>query len=287
MAIAGDPGVGLPRSSPSPGLEPGEAAASARLFRFVEGLKRYPEDRDRPDRDATSRLSADLKVGTLDARRVREVIGEETRAGEAFVRQLAWRDFYAGLLADDPEAVRRAWNPRYRAVQWRDDPEEFEAWASGATGYPIVDAGMRELLATGFMHNRVRMVVASFLVKDLQLDWRLGERHFRRHLVDMDLASNVGNWQWVAGTGADAAPYFRVFNPVAQGMRYDPDGRYVRRWVPELAGLPSRWIHRPWEMPPLELAAAGVTLGIEYPAPIVDHAEARVEAIARYKRAVG
>ena len=287
VSIASDPGIGVPDAPTPPPFPPGARAAAERLDAFVDRLERYPDERDRPDLDSTSRLSADLKAGTLDARRVRDAVGEDTAAGESFIRQLAWRDFYAALLASDPASVSRAWNPRYRTVRWREDDAEFAAWASGSTGYPIVDAGMRELLATGFMHNRVRMIVASFLVKDLQLDWRLGERHFRRHLIDADVASNVGNWQWVAGTGADAAPYFRVFNPVTQGERHDPAGNYVRRWVPELGGVPARYIHRPWEMPPLELAAAGVTLGVDYPVPLVDHAEARVEAIARYKRALG
>ena len=207
--------------------------------------------------------------------------------GEAFVRQLAWRDWFAHLLAEEPSLTEHALRPELDAIAWRDDPEGLEAWTRGRTGYPLVDAGMRELAATGRLHNRVRMVAASFLVKDLLIDWRLGERHFRRLLLDGDVAQNVGNWQWVAGTGPDAAPYFRVFNPVTQSRTHDPDGSYLRRWLPELAGLDDRAIHAPWELGPLELAAAGVTLGdtpdATYPQPIVDHAAARARALAAHR----
>jgi len=175
--------------------------------------------------------------------------------------------------------------PEFDRVAWRRDPEGFAAWADGRTGYPIVDAAMRQLRAEGWVHNRTRMVAASFLVKDLLVDWRLGERHFLAWLVDGDVAQNVGNWQWVAGTGADAAPYFRVFNPVAQGIRFDPDGAYVRRWVPELGRLPVPAVHAPWEAPPRVLATAGVVLGVTYPAPIVDHAEARTATLDAYEAA--
>ena len=186
-----------------------------------------------------------------------------------------------------PHTVDGAMRPEYDAIEWREDPEGLEAWRRGQTGVPIVDAGMRQLQSEGWMHNRVRMLTASFLVKDLLIDWRLGERHFRRLLVDADVPQNVGNWQWVAGTGADAAPYFRIFNPVTQGRRFDPDGAYVRRWVPELRGVPAPELHGPWELGPLELEAAGVRLGETYPYPIVDHAEARRETLAAYERARG
>ena len=188
-----------------------------------------------------------------------------------------------------PDLDRRARRSAFDAVVWETGPEsdrEFEAWAAGATGYPLVDAGMRQLAQTGWMHNRVRMVTASFLVKDLLIDWRRGERHFRRLLTDADPAQNAGNWQWVAGTGPDAAPYFRIFNPVAQSRRFDPDGSYIRRWVPELAGLDDKSIHAPWERPPLELAASGVVLGQDYPAPLVDHAAARDRTLAAYATAL-
>jgi len=170
-------------------------------------------------------------------------------------------------------------------MEWRDDPDEIEAWKSGMTGYPIIDAGMRQLAAVGWIHNRVRMLVASFLVKDLLVDWRIGERHLRRHLLDGDVPQNVGNWQWVAGTGTDAAPYFRVFNPVTQSRRFDPDGTYIRRWVTELSSVPTPGIHAPWEVPPLELAAMGLRLGDAYPFPLVEHDFARQRAIDAYRAA--
>ncbi|NND85497.1 MAG: deoxyribodipyrimidine photo-lyase, partial [Acidimicrobiia bacterium] len=196
---------------------------------------------------------------------------------EAFVRQVAWRDFYAHVLHAFPHSLERPLDERYEGIRWDDDDEAFAAWREGRTGYPIVDAGMRQLAAEGWMHGRVRMITASFLVKDLLIDWRRGERWFRDQLLDGDVAQNVGNWQWVAGTGADAAPYFRVFNPTLQGKKFDPDGAYVRRWVPELRDLPTGQIHEPWK--------AGM-LAADYPAPIVDHAEARDRTIAAYKTAL-
>jgi len=175
--------------------------------------------------------------------------------------------------------------PEMDQVQWRVAPDELSAWKLGQTGYPIVDAGMRQLAATGWMHNRVRMITASFLVKDLLVDWRLGEAHFRRELVDFEITQNVGNWQWVAGTGPDASPYFRIFNPVTQSRKFDPDGEYIRRWVPELAALPNKALHAPWEVGPLELAGAGITLGETYPEPMVDHGVARQRTLAAYAAA--
>ena len=283
-AVDGDPGDGVPDSPPPP-MSPGEDAAADRLGRFLEAADRYDEDRDRPDREGTSRLSIDLKFGTIAARRVAAEAGDGTAGRRAFVRQLAWRDFYAQVLLAHPGTVRSAMRREYDGIAWTDDPEGLEAWQAGRTGYPIVDAGMRQLRAEGWMHNRVRMITASFLVKDLLIDWRLGERHFRRLLLDADPAQNVGNWQWVAGTGADAAPYFRIFNPVAQGRRFDPDGVYVRRWVPELAQAPASWIHAPWEVSGGELADAGVVLGDTYPRPIVDHPSAREATLAAYAAA--
>ena len=283
-AVAADPGDGVPEAGP-PLMEPGEAAATERLGTFLERVDRYPEERDRPDLDTTSRLSADLKFGTISPRLVARRTEGPGPGRAAFIRQLAWREFYAHLVAAFPETRRRAMRPEYDGEAWRTDPEGFAAWAEGRTGYPFVDAAMRQLRAEGWVHNRARMVAASFLVKDLLIDWRLGERYFLRWLVDGDVAQNVGNWQWVAGTGADAAPYFRVFNPVAQGLRFDPDGAYVRRWVPELGRLPVPAVHAPWEAPPGALAAAGVTLGITYPLPLVDHAEARAATLDAYEAA--
>ncbi len=267
--------------------EPGSAAAWRRLQAWLERVDDYRETRNLPGIDGTSELSADLKFGTLAARTVLEAAGTATDGRAAFARQLAWRDWYAHTLAVRPDLPHAAVKAGYDRIAWRNDPQEFEAWCSGRTGYPIVDAGMRQLVATGWMHNRVRMMCASFLVKDLLIDWRKGERFFRHHLVDGDVAQNAGNWQWVAGTGPDAAPYFRVFNPITQAKKFDPDGDYVRRWVPELADLSVPAIHDPASVPPLELAAAGVTIGDDYPAPIVDHAVARDAALAAYKAATG
>ena len=283
VSTAGD---GIPET-PEPLMPGGEEHAHLRLAAFLDHADRYTDERDRPDLDTTSRLSADLKYGTLSPRRVVAETGDHSDGRAAFVRQICWRDFYAHVMYHFPHTATRAMRSEYDAISWSDDAEAFEAWRSGRTGYPIVDAGMRQLLAEGWMHNRVRMIAASFLVKDLLVDWRLGERHFRRYLVDGDVAQNVGNWQWVAGTGADAAPYFRIFNPVTQSARFDPNGDYIRRYVPELAGLAAPMVHAPWDHGPIELAAAGVTLGETYPYPIVDHAEARRETIAAYEQARG
>jgi len=286
-------------AAPWPG---GTREAHRRLRRFVggtgeepgEGLARYATHRDLPAVPAVSRLSADLKFGTLSPRQVvrnlRDAQAAEPRLSasvEKYVSELRWRDFYAHVLWHFPHVEHGCFKREYDALRWEGDPAHAEAWMRGLTGYPIVDAAMRELLATGFMHNRARMIVASFLTKDLLLDWRIGERHFMRHLVDGDLASNNGGWQWAASTGTDAQPYFRIFNPTLQGEKFDPDGAYVRRWVPELARVPARWLHRPWEAPPLALAEGGVTLGENYPAPIVDHFERRDRAIEMYRRAAG
>ncbi len=262
------------------------ADAEDRLHTFIEDrLADYPTDRDLPAVLGTSRLSIDLKTGTLSAANARRAAIAAGPIGAPFVRQLAWRDWFAHLLYETPTLVDTAQRPEYSAIEWRNDPDEITAWKAGMTGFPIVDAGMRELAATGYMHNRVRMITASFLVKDLLVDWRIGERHFRHLLADGDVPQNVGNWQWVAGTGPDAAPYFRVFNPTLQSAKFDPDGAYLRRWVPELASLDDRAIHEPSKLGPFELVAAGITLDADYPSPIVDHATARVRAIDAYKAA--
>jgi deoxyribodipyrimidine photo-lyase len=278
----------------------GESHAHRRLQRFLggtgaepgSGLARYATDRDQPAAPATSRLSADLKFGTIGIRRavhgVLEAAARDARLAphaEKFVQELRWRDFYTHVLWHFPHVEQGAFRRAYDRLRWRGTDAWFAAWCTGRTGYPIVDAGMRELAATGHMHNRVRMIVASFLTKDLLLDWRCGERWFMQHLVDGDLANNNGGWQWSAGTGTDAAPYFRIFHPVTQGMRFDAAGVYVRRWVPELARLANDVVHRPWLAPPLALAGAGVTLGENYPHPIVDHAEQREQALAMYREA--
>jgi deoxyribodipyrimidine photo-lyase len=274
------------------GSQPGERGAQARLAAFLQSdVKTYAGDRDRPDRDGTSRLSPHLRFGELSPRQVwhaaRFAAAEQpsTAAGiDKFMSELGWREFSRHLLYDVPDLATRNLQASFDAFPWRHDEAALRAWQRGRTGYPIVDAGMRELWHSGTMHNRVRMVVASFLVKHLLIDWREGERWFWDTLVDADAGSNPASWQWVAGSGADAAPYFRVFNPVLQGEKFDPDGVYVRRWVPELARLPAPLIHRPWSATPFELASAGVTLDGNYQAPIVDHKAARERALAAYAR---
>jgi len=282
--VAADPGTGAPASEGAVD-DPDDLLAD-----WQTRVERYDADRDPPGIDGTSRLSTALRFGTISPGLLATEIGTHSPGREAFVRQLAWRDWYAHTMWGFPDLARRALRSDYDSLEWEVGPDadrDFEAWADGRTGYPIVDAGMRQLAATGWMHNRVRMITASFLVKHLLIDWRRGERHFRRLLVDGDPAQNAGNWQWVAGTGADAAPYFRIFNPIAQSRRFDAQGAYVRTWVPELAGLDDAAIHAPWEVPPLELAAAGVVLGETYPAPIVDHAAARERTLAAYSAALG
>lgn len=282
-SVAGSPGVGIPRHDAT--TPAGERPALDRLEAFLDSVDGYEEDRDYPDRAGTSRLSIDLKFGTISPRRIRAVVGESTPGRRAFVRQLCWRDFAAHTLAVQPSLVSEPFRQEYRDLSWSTDESGFEAWTRGMTGYPIVDAAMRQLALDGWIHNRVRMVASSFLVKDLLIDWRRGERWFRRHLLDADVASNVMNWQWVAGVGVDAAPYFRILNPVTQGRRFDPGGSYVRRWIPEIADLDDRFIHAPWEAPAPQLAAAGIELGETYPFPLVDHADARVETLAAFSRA--
>jgi len=257
--------------------EPGEAAAKRAARRFFDGpLADYAEARDRPDLDATSRLSAHLKWGCLHPRQLLAKLGR-SHSHDVFRTELCWREFYADVLWHRPETAHRAFDETMGRMQvdtGKETDDLFAAWAAGRTGFPIVDAGMRQLLHEGWMHNRVRMIVASFLVKDLHLDWTRGARWFMEHLVDGDLASNQHGWQWAAGTGTDAAPYFRVFNPVAQGERFDPDGDYVRRWVPELRPIAGRAVHTPWSAP------GGPPDG--YPPPLVDHADEREEALRRY-----
>jgi deoxyribodipyrimidine photo-lyase len=261
----------------------GEAAARRRLDHFLEiSAGRYHEDRDRPDRNGTSRLSPYLRFGAISVRQCFERAQEAARVEPAlrqgvaqWLDELVWREFYSSILEEHPRVLRESHRLKYDALVWNDDPKGFEAWCEGLTGYPIVDAGMRQLRATGWMHNRVRMIVASFLTKDLLIDWRAGERFFFERLVDGDPASNNGGWQWAASTGTDAQPYFRIFNPVAQGRRWDPEGRYVRHWIPELRDVPDPHVHAPW--------AYGLPAG--YPPPIIDHAERRELALERYRSA--
>jgi deoxyribodipyrimidine photo-lyase len=264
--------------------EPGEAAARARLDRWLaRGVAGYADRRDRMDlEDGTSRLSQDLRFGLLSPLEVAERAIGAGEGRRVFVNEVVWREFYAHVLFHRPEVRLHAFRSALDDVPWERDEAVVEAWRAGRTGYPVVDAAMRQLTASGWMHNRARMITASFLSKDLLADWRTGEAWFMRHLVDGDVASNNGGWQWSASTGTDAQPWFRIFNPVTQGRRYDPDGAYVRRWVPELARVPDDRIHAPWEMSAAEQAAAGCRIGIDYPAPIVDHAAARARALAAY-----
>jgi len=285
--VFGETSDGLPELASAKDYPGGEEAARDRLHDFLERIDDYLDTRDLPAVDGTSQLSGDLRFGTLSPREIAAVVGESTESRRGFVRQLAWRDWYAHLLYQHPDMPNESIKPEYDNIAWRNDEDEFQAWKNGTTGYPIVDAGMRQLLNTGWMHNRVRMIVGSFLVKDLLIDWRKGERWFRHLLVDADVSQNVGNWQWVAGSGTDAAPYFRVFNPWTQSRKFDAAGDYIREWVPELAELDKKTIHEPHLAAPLDLAAAGVVLGDTYPHPIVDHAFARDRVLAAYKKALG
>lgn len=261
-------------------LAGGERAGRERLERFLAGpAHEYEQTRDRLDADGTSRLSADLKFGTLSVRTVWRAAERRLRrwprAFEAFSNELLWRELSHATLWDRPELLEEPFQHAWKGFPYRDDDAAWSAWATGRTGYPIVDASARQLLAEGFVHNRARMISASFLAKHLLVDFRRGEAHYMQWLTDGDWAQNDAGWQWSAGCGCDAQPYFRVFNPVAQGERFDPEGGYVRRWVPELARVPAKFVHRPWEAPPDVLARAGVTLGRTYPRPIVDLAAAR------------
>jgi deoxyribodipyrimidine photo-lyase len=270
----------------NPAVIPG-SAADARLRAFVDhAAMTYADRRDRMDLPGTSRLSADLKFGTLSVARVWATIDRAlggTEGARAFENELLWREFAHSTLWDRPRLLKEPFSPAFVGFPWRDDTtssSDWQAWVEGRTGYPVVDAAARQLLGEGFVHNRARMVSASFLTKHLLIDYRRGEAHYMQYLVDGDWANNNMGWQWSAGCGCDAQPYFRVFNPVTQGQKFDPNGDYVRRWVPELARLPARYIHRPWEAPSDVLARAGVALDRDYPRPIVDHRFARERFLA-------
>jgi deoxyribodipyrimidine photo-lyase len=285
----------------------GEAAGRARLADFVRAngeIDGYAAGRDQPGLPATSRLSPYLRFGCVAARacaraalnlmidsrlqsandhKEQSAIRNLESAIETWLSELAWRDFYYQILANFPYVLRGAFKRQYDGLEWENDERLFAAWCAGQTGYPIVDAAIRQLNSEAWMHNRARMIVASFLTKDLLIDWRWGERYFMRQLVDGDHAANNGGWQWAAGTGTDAQPYFRIFNPTSQGQKFDPRGIYIRRYVPELERVPDRYINTPWAMPIAEQRRAGVLLGRDYPMPIVDHAERRTRALALYR----
>jgi deoxyribodipyrimidine photo-lyase len=294
IPTAADLGVPPPTADPAFLPMPGEPAARARLDAWLDqgpmaGVAAYAATRDHLfDPEGTSRLGPDLRLGLLSPVEV-ALRARATDPGavgpERFVSELAWRDFYAHGLWHEPRLAREPHASRLADLDWPGGDAGLDAWRTGRTGYPIVDAPMRQLVATGSMPNRARMIVASFLTKDLLVDWREGESFFMTHLVDGDPASNLGGWQWAASVGADAQPWFRVFNPVTQGERFDPDGVYVRRWLPELARVPTARIHAPWTMSTAEETTAGCRIGPDYPAPIVDHAEARARALAWFRAA--
>ncbi|MCB8929032.1 MAG: deoxyribodipyrimidine photo-lyase [Ardenticatenaceae bacterium] len=282
----------LPEAIP---FKPGEAEAQRRLKAFAQdSIDQYAQDRDMVALDGTSQLSPYLRFGMISARQAvvtavsccNNAPDKDARKGaDTWLSELIWREFYVHILYHYPHVLQRSFRPEYDDIVWRNKEDEFEAWKNGRTGYPIVDAAMRQLTTSGWMHNRARMIVASFLVKDLLINWQWGEAFFMQHLVDGDPAANNGGWQWTAGTGTDAAPYFRIFNPISQSKKFDPTGAYIRRWVPELADVPNDYIHEPWEMPPMVQKSANCQIGSDYPMRIVDHSDARDWTLAAYKQA--
>jgi deoxyribodipyrimidine photo-lyase len=285
LAIEFDGDIDLP--------EAGEAAALDRLNDFLEEtIYGYGTGRNLLDRKATSFLSPYLRFGTLSIRQaywgakaaIDLAAGQETKAGaEAWLSELIWREFYMALLYHFPQTLAQPLREQFAGFEWLDDGDAFRAWCEGRTGYPVVDAALRMLNATGWMHNRARMIVASFLTKDLLIDWRKGEQYFMQQLIDGDSAPNAGGWQWAAGVGADAQPFFRVFNPTLQGQRFDPDGVFVKAWLPELGQVPIEFVHEPWKLSSADQRKYGVVVGRDYPAPIVDHSFARDRALQHYR----
>ncbi len=262
---------------------PGEQGAHDRLDEVLDHIiDDYKNQRDFPAVDGVSRLSPYLHFGEISPSQIWMAATEKCKSPAPFLRQLIWREFSYHLLYHFPDFPDESWNPRFKKFKWQKDQETLTLWQKGQTGYPIIDAGMRQLWQTGWMHNRVRMIVGSFLVKNLLIDWREGEKWFWDTLVDADLGNNAAGWQWIAGSGADAAPYFRIFNPVLQGQKFDPDGEYIRTFVPELAKLPNKYIYTPWEAPPLLLHEAGVILGKNYPEPVVNLTSSRDRALEAY-----
>lgn len=270
-------------------IRTGSRGAQALWEDFASRIEHYHQARDYPAIKGPSYLSVHLRFGTISIRALASAAYAMHLQGMAgassWLNELIWRDFYHQILANFPHVVQRAFKPEYDAIRWEHSPHAdalFTAWREGRTGYPLVDAAMQQINQTGYMHNRLRMVVASFLTKDLGLDWRWGEQYFADHLIDFDLAANNGGWQWAASTGCDAQPYFRIFNPVSQSEKFDPQGKFIRRYLPQLAALPTPALHAPWLAQPADLQAAGVTLGQNYPQPIVDHAAARQRTLQRY-----
>ena len=274
------------RIAPLPDYQPGSQKALALLKRFVdEGLSAYKDQRDYPALEATSKLSPYLRHGNISIRQVYHAVSKapDSTGKATFIKELAWRDFYHMIAVNHPDQKNTAIQSVFTNIEWDNNKAHFECWKSGQTGFPIVDAAMRQLAQTGWMHNRLRMIVASFLTKDLLIDWRWGERYFQEALIDYDPASNIGGWQWAASTGTDAAPYFRIFNPTTQGKTYDPEGKFISCFVPELAHLPMKYRFQPELLPESLAQDLSFTLGKDYPKPIVDHAERRKTALARYE----
>ena len=293
--LAPAPRTGVPPLA-SIGFEPTNLGAldiptgmsgAQRLFQaFLDRIGDYHERRDFPAVKGPSYLSAHLRFGTISIRELAAAAHSlGGRGAETWLSELVWRDFYFAILHHFPHVVGHAFKPELDALPFTNDEAKWRAWCEGRTGYPLVDAAMRQLNQTGYMHNRLRMVAASFLVKDLHVDWRRGERYFADHLNDFDLAANNGGWQWAASTGCDAQPYFRIFNPVTQSEKFDPEGKFIRRYVPELARVPAKLVHAPWTMRPADQGAAGCVVGRDYPAPVVDHARARAITLELYGRA--
>jgi deoxyribodipyrimidine photo-lyase len=291
-----------PQSSPIPDLQdmgfaftnlrelklPTGMSGGARLFEdFLQRIDRYQESRNFPAVKGPSYLSAHLRFGTVSIRQLAAAAYQHGRRGaQTWLSELIWRDFYHQILAHRPDvASGHAFKRQYDTLPWPNPPGHFEAWCEARTGYPLIDAAMRQLNQTGYMHNRLRMVTASFLTKDLLVDWRLGERYFADKLIDFDLAANSGGWQWAASVGCDAQPWFRIFNPVTQSEKFDPEGKFIRRYLPELAGVPEKYIHAPWTLAAAEQTRLGVVMGDTYPAPLVDHAAQRAQALALFKSA--
>lgn len=271
-------------------IKPGMSGALESFDKFLGRISRYKEDRDYPGKPGVSYLSVHNRFGTLSIRRAAKAAHNRHKAhgcegALSWLNELIWRDFYFQIIFHRPEAATSAFKPEYNKIKWEEGEQArqmFQAWCEGQTGYPLVDAAMRQLNQTGYQHNRLRMVTASFLTKDLGIDWRWGEKYFADQLNDFDLAANNGGWQWAASSGCDAQPYFRIFNPVSQSEKFDGEGKFIRKYCPELKGLSNKFIHKPWECSPIELSSAGVKLGETYPDPIVDHAVARQKTLERY-----
>jgi deoxyribodipyrimidine photo-lyase len=275
--------MGFKKTNISNYLQCGMAGAQILFDDFRQRMGQYKSTRDFPAVRGVSYLSVHLRFGTVSVRElVRAARAQPSIGADGWLAELIWRDFYFNILHHFPHVTRRAFRPEYDALQWDNDEAIFAAWCEGRTGYPIIDAAMRQINQTGYMHNRLRMIVASFLTKDLHIDWRWGEKYFADNLNDFDLAANNGGWQWAASTGCDAQPYFRIFNPITQSERFDAEGKFIRKYVPELSACDNQYIHAPWLMPPLEQQAIGLSIGKHYPAPVIDHAAARAKTLVRF-----